>query len=548
MSRVDTNQTDRKISRRAIDELELYDIDDVPIIGGLKILPDGLVTQLGNIDSEGDTVHLSPNTILKNKDIRKTWNHDGFLAFSHFGLSNTEARIQELNITMQGDDSEIIKSVSGRIRLLENQFTHNGTGGKERLGEFTSNPLVAIINNSPSSGFGIGWVLRNVAIGVFIGNQMLPRAGTVGTHYDVHGIMFGGEISGNAFDTKALQYAMHISDLITGLTISGNSLIGTKLAFKPDGDGDIASFTDSPANTLTNSNAVGLPENQYIIQNPPSGYNIGDSVLFDNTWTVLSNRGNKIISPRGFALPIFYTDPPSVITIGDSGFTKLNQTTVNNVLPHGFLIGSKQQIKITSTIGIYNTTFTATITSATAFTIPVAFNGTNGTSTWTHGSINETDPRLEVVNNRGMRNGMITAEGHLNVIGSELDITFTATNQPKKLGATTFIAQNVERGLLAIDGNYEFLSEEPSDIQVSFSALMEKLTGGATNIGLGLFKNGIAIPNFKYARSVNSGVTQVSGVRTIPMTKNDDLDLVVINSGDTNTIQVSTADIIIIGV
>lgn len=164
---------------------------------------------------------------------------------------------------------------------------------------------------------------------------------------------------------------------------------------------------------------------------------------------------------------------------------------------------------------------------------------------WDTNSLDQTDPRVNVSQSQGVPDSKITAELHLEEILFPVVVTITATDTPVIINTTLWTSANLERILSNNDGVATFKGLKETALLINFSALFEKLTGGATQIGVGLFKNGMAIPDFVFPRSVNAGIIQVSGTRTMIMNPGDTLEMVVVNFGDTNNIAVSQADMII---
>lgn len=538
-----SDNANKKVSLRSIGELDIFDFEDIPVINGISTIPDGLANILGDINSLTKTVHISPNSQLVQKANSKTWTHTGPLAFSHLGESGSDAQLENIRMALSANNSEVVRSSAGRIRLTGLRTSQTGTGGQEKLGEFNGNTQV-VIDNILSTGFGTGWIVTNSGLIVYSSVSTISKASATGTHLTIHGSLGGGTINNSGIVTQTGQAALYISPTLTKLQILANTHTGAGPGFKPTVGGNVASFVDSKGvnrNITTISSNYGFP---LYINNVDNNFPIGASVHhsgFGNT----PNNGDFIVEAFGHTAFNYFT-LFGTNSSGDTGIAVLNQTTVNCTAAHGLPIGTKQQVDIGTTLS-YAGTHVATITSTTAFTIPVVFSSTDLISTWSHGSTNSTNIKIDARANNGIENSMITAEVHFVNIASPFTVAITASITPVAISPTTYTAQKLERFTADTSGKLTYTGTETLDLQLNYRGLMEKAGGGpGIDIGLGYLVDDAEPAGLTYPRTVNSGVIQISDTQTVKnVTTGTTFQLSGRNFGNTDNITVSQADLTI---
>lgn len=156
----------------------------------------------------------------------------------------------------------------------------------------------------------------------------------------------------------------------------------------------------------------------------------------------------------------------------------------------------------------------------------------------------EVDPLLDVSNSKGTPDSMIEVEADfLNTSGTT--VTINTLGVAEKIGTTLWVSKQTQRATIATNGVITYDGLRTKDILVNFSATIERTTGTPTlGIGIGLFKNGVLISGFEYARSFNAGKVQISGSRILNMATTDTMELVVINFDNTVDIDVFQANVV----
>lgn len=154
--------------------------------------------------------------------------------------------------------------------------------------------------------------------------------------------------------------------------------------------------------------------------------------------------------------------------------------------------------------------------------------------------LTQADPPVTSTNNVGSPDSITSGDlSFLNIATPQL-VTITAQGTPVAIAGGTWTSANRERLNATTDGLATYTGIETQDFKVTFSALIEKLTGGATNIGLTVLINGVDVTT-NPPHSVNAGIIQISGTRIFTLSTGDTLQLAVFNDGDTNNIEISQA-------
>ena len=179
-------------------------------------------------------------------------------------------------------------------------------------------------------------------------------------------------------------------------------------------------------------------------------------------------------------------------------------------------------------------------------TAPIIIDDVTKTGTgdfYTSGALDQTDVNVNTSASPGSPDSQIEAEADfLDVTGTT--VTINTVSVAEKIGVTTWNSTHTQRSTISTAGVITYDGLTDKDILVNFSASVERVTGTPTNgIGIGLFKNGVLISGFVFARSFNAGIVQLSGTRTVDMVTGDTMELVVINFDNAVDINVYQANV-----
>lgn len=177
-----------------------------------------------------------------------------------------------------------------------------------------------------------------------------------------------------------------------------------------------------------------------------------------------------------------------------------------------------------------------------SYEIQAAFVADDAAGTWDSGSLDETEPRVIVTNSPPTPTSRITGEfDFVNIVTPQL-VTIVTQDVPVAINGGNWTSSVLERVKTDIvgDGIATLTAQGTDKYVIGFSALMEKLTGGSTNIALTILINGVDVVN-NPPRSVNSGIIQISGSKILSLSEGDTIQLAVFNTDDTNNIEVSQA-------
>ncbi len=231
--------------------------------------------------------------------------------------------------------------------------------------------------------------------------------------------------------------------------------------------------------------------------------------------------------------------------IGSSGVGFTNFTTATS---HGLVVGQALVNADDFTDANYRGTFIVvsvdTPLTGTVYEVEALFTAT-GAGTMNAASLNETDPKVAAFNNVDTNDSMASAQVGFTNIGTPIVVTITTQDVPVLIGGTQFVSNNLERATATTGGQITNLTEKTKKYPITFSALIEKVAGGSTDIGLLLIKNGslVLTETFEIPHSVNPGIIQISATRTFELAENDTLDMAVVNFAGTDNIEVSQANI-----
>ena len=160
------------------------------------------------------------------------------------------------------------------------------------------------------------------------------------------------------------------------------------------------------------------------------------------------------------------------------------------------------------------------------------------------GGLDQTDPQVSATNNGTRPNSMSSAQVGFTNIATPIVVPIVTQDVPVIIGGTQFISDNLERATATNSGQITNLTKATKKYPITFSALIEKVGGGSTDIGLLLIKNGVMdlSATFEIPHSVNTGIIQISATRDFELAENDTCDIAVVNFSGTADISISQAN------
>lgn len=321
------------------------------------------------------------------------------------------------------------------------------------------------------------------------------------------------------------------------------NLIGAGTYYKSGDTGTFSATSDEGATNTIPAVTDGSPNAVFDKQSALTNLQNGDIVVHTNfdaeatyqgTFTVANITANTYEAVNAFGATVAFTATDDGTST--SSLTRFTSTA------HAQLEG--QSLLVTNSID-YNGAFTIRGTPLTnSFDLRVLFTNTQ-TGNWDTGSLDQSFPSINQSNSIGSAISMITGELHVINIATPIVVTIVTQDVAVTVGTTTWTSQNLERISATTSGVATFDGITEADILVNFSGLIEKVGGGPVDVGIGLLKNGSPISGFIYAHSVNTGIIQISGTRTINMIPSDTLEIAVINFNGTSNINVSQADMVL---
>jgi len=158
--------------------------------------------------------------------------------------------------------------------------------------------------------------------------------------------------------------------------------------------------------------------------------------------------------------------------------------------------------------------------------------------------LDQTDVRVIGENNVGTNDSMVSAQVGFTNVATPITVSIVTQDVPVLIGGTQFVSDNLERATATTGGEITNLNVKTQRYSITFSALIEKVGGGSTDIGLLLIKNGslVLTDTFEIPHSVNPGIIQISATRTFELAEIDTLDMAVVNFDGTADISVSQAN------
>ena len=237
----------------------------------------------------------------------------------------------------------------------------------------------------------------------------------------------------------------------------------------------------------------------------------------------------------------------AVDSVADNGSGKARFTTASS---HGVAKG-----KVITLSGFsestYNGTFIVTavdvISSGVTFDIDeIAFVATD-TGNMSAKSLDGTDIPVLAAANTGIPNSMFVGESGLAIFGSEVTSSSLAQNAFELITSVAWATNNLERFIDGVVNTGQLVCKDPNTkkYNISYSATLEKSSGGSVDIGIIILKNGVNV-SFNPPHTVNTGKIQISGTDIIELTDADTLDIAVINYNvSAAVIEISQASLVV---
>lgn len=158
--------------------------------------------------------------------------------------------------------------------------------------------------------------------------------------------------------------------------------------------------------------------------------------------------------------------------------------------------------------------------------------------------LDSTSPNIISRNNSGSPDSMTTGEfDFLNVATPQL-VTITTIDVPVAIAGGAWTNANLERMTADVGNNgiATITALGTHRYTVAFSANLEKLLGGTTNIALTILVNGVDVTT-NPPRSLNSGIVQIGDTKIFSLTTGDTVQAACLNSIDTDNIEVSQSSL-----
>ena len=433
-----------------------------------------------------------------------------------------------------------------------------------------------------------------IKAGITITNPILIPAGYIGyienTFLDSNGVIYIGTIS-SFFNT--LNISKSILSIANSPGDPGNRIVVTLDSSHTLINGDYVNITDT---TSYNAERLLVSDVTATTFEVPGTFGVTETGNINTGYLALQFRNfvSASANPAHTALSIISSGSPN------SSFTMLNCAFFGyagtgliengiNALIHGSLLvqltgsfeirdsdsvnitncviaggdpsSTQPALKITGTetndVGIININFKmaallqspilidSAITNARFIRIQTCPDNGIATDYFDSSGLDETNPQVIAVGNSIRKNSMASAQTGFTNISTPIVITIDTINIPVIINGSQFVASNLERATADTSGQITNLTKQTKKYPITFSALIEKVAGGITDIGLLLIKNGVLdlLATFEIPHSVNSGVIQISATRDFELVDGDTLDIAVVNFANTDNIEVSQANI-----
>lgn len=223
--------------------------------------------------------------------------------------------------------------------------------------------------------------------------------------------------------------------------------------------------------------------------------------------------------------------PEPVDAVADIG-----GNTQFELIDHGELsIGEYANISGMTTFPSYNGTWkVVSKPGSNSVVLEVPFVGVDTSAgMFTTKSLDSTDLRVLATGNKDQRDSMFTGEAGLEIFGSEISSVSLVTGAISALDSANWDYNKLERfgSGVGLEGELVALDSSTREYRVQYSATIEKSGGGASNIGIILYKNNN--PSLEVSvnppHTVNSGKIQISHTEIIELAQDESLQIGVKN-------------------
>lgn len=265
----------------------------------------------------------------------------------------------------------------------------------------------------------------------------------------------------------------------------------------------------------------------------------GDALLFLDPNTT----GRSTVTNSNRNVGNFYQQGTDIAinSVADNGS---GDTQFTAAAAHGLIVGRPVVLSGFATETTYNVTAIVTAISGLTFDCAITFTG-DDTGNLNAASLDSTDTPVTSLSNIGADDSMASAQVGFTNVATPIVVPIVTQDVPVIIGGTQFISDNLERATATTGGQITLLNPKTKKYQITFSGLIEKVGGGATEIGILIIKNGVLDldATFEIPHSVNAGIIQISATRTFELIENDTIELAVVNFDGTADISVSQANI-----
>lgn len=392
---------------------------------------------------------------------------------------------------------------------------------------FATLNIDGVVSSIADAGSGFITVTTSTPHGILDG-QFVNIAGT--TSYNINRLKVSNA-SGSVFDVPLSFVANESGTFNTGfetiqfIQCRFTNLAGTGFFLDITSTGSVSSvflFDNSVAvlfaspGIIRNANTIGIP-NSFLSFGSEGGFNIEDA----NEATI---SNSKIPSLGGGA-----TDDAITITGAATNHIVLNTVFFDLEQSGQHAVRIDPTVPITASIDISNSPDNDVATDY--------FNTSAG-------GLDETAPQVIANSNGSRKNSMSTAQVGFTNIAIPIVVPIVTQDVPVLIGGTQFVSDNLERATTTIGGEITNTTKKTQDYPIAFSGLIEKVGGGATDIGILLIKNGslVLTETFEIPHSVNTGVIQINATRDFELADGDTIDIAVVNFDGTADISVSQAN------
>lgn len=212
---------------------------------------------------------------------------------------------------------------------------------------------------------------------------------------------------------------------------------------------------------------------------------------------------------------------------------------------HGYVIGDRI-VHSGFTNASYNGTFVVgSVPTGSEYMAGIAFVSNDSGNT-TKAGRDSNDVTVRAINNAANPDSMFTGDSGLEIFGAEITVTINTIAVPEVVTSASWAFSNLERFSIGVNNEGQLNTEDTSDRRytIGYSGTIEKVGGGSVDVGIVLLKNG-SIISFNAPHTVNTGKIQISGSDLVELTKDDTLQVAVINYLDTANIDVSQIGLVV---